>query len=276
MDREIKVGGRYRHFKGNEYRVIDLATDSETMQTMVVYQPLYGNHGLWVRPLSMFMEEVDHVKYPEIKQKWRFEEIDEPTDLDEILVQKGYRVCHFQTKEEAANWLDTNIDHKTIGISGSVTVNELEVKDRLEKHNQIFWHQGKQDLDEINKTKHLANRSDVYLTSANALAKTGEIVNIDGACNRISAMNYGPKEVIFIVGKNKITSDVKSAVSRARNVAAPLNARRLNKMTPCIVDGKCHDCLAKDRICRSLNIFWTAPKNDCSYIILLIDEPLGF
>lgn len=78
--RTIHVGAKYRHFKGNNYRVEGLATDSETLETMVIYRPLYGEGGLWVRPLSMFMEEVDHEKYPDVEQKYRFEEVDESDD----------------------------------------------------------------------------------------------------------------------------------------------------------------------------------------------------
>lgn len=73
--REIVIGAVYRHFKGNEYLVKALATDSETLEPVVIYQPLYGEGKLWVRPLSMFLSEVDHEKYPDVKQKYRFEKI---------------------------------------------------------------------------------------------------------------------------------------------------------------------------------------------------------
>ena len=74
--REIKVHGIYRHFKGNYYLVEELAKDSETEETIVVYRKLYGDGSLWVRPLSMFLSEVDHDKYPDIEQKYRFELIE--------------------------------------------------------------------------------------------------------------------------------------------------------------------------------------------------------
>lgn len=76
MKREIKLKQVYKHFKGKLYLVEDVAFDSETEEEMVVYRALYGDGKLWVRPLSMFLSEVDHKKYSDVKQKWRFEEVE--------------------------------------------------------------------------------------------------------------------------------------------------------------------------------------------------------
>lgn len=75
MERELRIHGLYRHFKGNMYIVEDIAFDSETEEKMVVYRALYGERKLWVRPLTMFLSEVDHEKYPDVTQKYRFEEV---------------------------------------------------------------------------------------------------------------------------------------------------------------------------------------------------------
>ncbi len=77
-EREIRIHGIYRHFKGNCYLVEELARDSETDEVLVVYRKLYGDGSLWVRPLAMFLSEVDREKYPDVAQRWRFEEVDAP------------------------------------------------------------------------------------------------------------------------------------------------------------------------------------------------------
>lgn len=73
MERELKIHGVYKHFKGDYYLVEDVANHSETKEKYVVYRRLYGDNSLWIRPLDMFLSEVDHEKYPNVKQKYRFE-----------------------------------------------------------------------------------------------------------------------------------------------------------------------------------------------------------
>ena len=192
------------------------------------------------------------------------------------LERRGFAVSCFASAREAADYLDDAIDQTTVGIGGSVTVTQMGLYDRLAAHNQVFCHalpaQGQAPADVFP----LAASAQVYLSSVNGLAETGEIVNIDGNCNRISAMCFGHEKVYLIVGKNKIAPDYDAAVWRARNVAAPMNARRLNKNTPCAKEAnRCYDCQSPERICRALMVFWEKPRA-CAFEVVLIDEELGY
>ena len=110
----------------------------------------------------------------------------------------------------------------------------------------------------------------------NLLVETGEIVNIDGKCNRVAATLFGPKRCIFVCGVNNLRPDLQSAIERARNIAAPLNAKRLNKKTPCAVDGRCHNCKSPERICRAMVIHMGVPSGFESCEVVLIGEKLGY
>ena len=132
--------------------------------------------------------------------------------------------------------------------------------------------------DGMNAAEVLKNAStcDNYLLSANGLAETGEIINIDGTGNRVSSSLYGHKKVWFVVGSNKIAPTYDEALWRARNIAAPKNAQRLGVKTPCAVNGdRCYDCTSPQRICRGLVVLWEAIRS-CETEVVLVDEPLGY
>ena len=118
-------------------------------------------------------------------------------------------------------------------------------------------------------------QTDVYLTSVNALAQTGEIVNIDGVGNRVAATLFGHQKVYYLVGRNKLTEDEAQAVWRARNVAAPQRAQQMGAKTPCAEKAdRCYDCKSPGRICRGLVTLW-GPMLGMEAEVLLIDEELG-
>ena len=117
--------------------------------------------------------------------------------------------------------------------------------------------------------------ADFFLSSANAMTEDGIMINVDGNANRVSAIAQGPKKVIFIVGMNKITKDVDSAMKRARNVAAPINAQRFGLSTPCTATGSCMDCKSPDTICCQILITRYSKHKDRIYVILVNDN-LGF
>ena len=192
------------------------------------------------------------------------------------LEKLGYTVRTFETKEAAADYLDTQINGKTVGLGGSVTLAELGIYDRLKAHNTVFWHLPLTDWTEIAQTRLAASRAEVYVTSANALSMAGEIVNIDNTGNRVAAATFGCEKVYFVIGKNKLCPTLEAAVHRARNVAAPQNARRLGLATPCAAKAdRCYDCDSPQRICRNLSVFWKKPAG-CTYEVLLVAEELGF
>ena len=192
------------------------------------------------------------------------------TAVEQALRQGGYTVRVFDSGEAAADYLNGAIDGVSVGIGGSVTVQQLGLYDRLAQHNQVYWHWqgGPEQRDK-------AAGADVYLTSANGLAETGEILNIDGTGNRVASTLYGHKKVYFVIGANKLAPTRDEALWRARNIAAPLNARRLEKKTPCAVNGdRCYDCKSPDRICRGLVELW-GPMMGMETEVVLINEDLG-
>lgn len=198
------------------------------------------------------------------------------TTVRENLEKLGYKVSVFETKEAAAAYMNEQIDQTTVGFGGSVTVDQMGLYESLGTHNEVIWHwripEGKTGRD----MQFAERTAKVYISSANGLAETGEIINIDGTCNRVADLQFGHEKVYFVIGENKLAPDFQSALDRARNIAAPLNAKRLNRKTPCAVNGdKCYNCKSPDRICNSLSVFWNKPGGQ-QYEIILIQEQLGY
>lgn len=187
------------------------------------------------------------------------------------LEDRGYAVRVFASGAEAAAYLDEAIDGKSVGFGGSVTLDQLGLYETLGKHNTVVWH-WKQDAAQARRE---AMTTNVYLTSANGLAETGEILNIDGSGNRVAATLFGHEKVYFVIGRNKLATTYDEALWRARNIAAPRNAQRLGKKTPCAVKADhCYDCKSPDRICRGLVTLW-GPMMGMEAEVLLVDEDLG-
>ncbi len=117
--------------------------------------------------------------------------------------------------------------------------------------------------------------ADVFLSSANAMTEDGVLINIDGNSNRVSAIAQGPKKVVFIVGMNKVCPDVDSALKRARNVAAPINAQRFGLSTPCAKTGSCMDCKSPDTICCQF-LMTRYSRHEGRIHVILVNDSLGF
>lgn len=191
----------------------------------------------------------------------------------ENLRKNGFTVTEFDTKEAAADYLAAGIHGKTVGMGGSATLAALGLYDRLKADNTVYWHA----IIPGDDTCLEANNAQVYLTSANAISEEGFILNIDGRGNRLAGTLMKKERVIFVVGQNKLAGPFPQALERARRVAAPLNAQRLHKKTPCAVEnGQCCDCSSPERICNALLVFWKKTFWCQDMEVVLIHQDLGF
>ncbi|MGO5030073.1 HAD-IA family hydrolase [Candidatus Agathobaculum pullicola] len=186
----------------------------------------------------------------------------------QAFTKRGFGFTYFPTAADALPYLIDACAGKSVSLGGSMTLKELGFPEAFSNSTAVHWHWV--------RAGEFFQTPDIYLSSANALSENGEVVNIDGTCNRIAGTLFGPKRCIFVCGINKLCPDLESAIDRARNIAAPLNAQRLEKKTPCAVDGKCHDCQSPDRICRAMTIHMGPPQSMERCEIVLIGQPLGY
>lgn len=183
-----------------------------------------------------------------------------------------FETSFFETREQAVNYLQAQIKGRKVAFGGSVTLQEMGLFDVLSKENEVIWHWNEPGAQTLAR----AREAQIYITSANGVSETGELVNIDGTGNRVAQTLYGPEKVYFVVGKNKIEKDLSSALSRARNVAAPLNAKRLKTDTPCSKTGeRCFDCGSEARICRA-TVILERPTRGMKAEIVFVNEALGY
>lgn len=197
-------------------------------------------------------------------------------------VLKGMEKRHMEayyceTREEAkALALSLVPANSSVSFGGSVTLNETGILEALRGRNDIkvLDRDNANGPEEVKQIMHDALSCDYYFMSSNAITHDGELVNIDGNGNRVAALIYGPENVIVIAGMNKIVKDVEEGISRTRNMAAPPNCVRLNKNTPCSVNGVCGNCLA-DTICDQI-VITRASRMPKRLKVILVGEELGF
>jgi len=177
-------------------------------------------------------------------------------------------------KEEALKKaLEIIPEGSSISMGGAVSVHEIGLSEFLKEGNYNFIDR---DAYEDKRAAMLAAYdADVFLSGANAMSEDGVIINIDGNSNRVSAIAQGPKKVVFIVGMNKICADVDSAMKRARNVAAPINAQRFNLSTPCSKTGSCMNCKSPDTICCQI-LITRYSRHEGRIHVILVNDNLGF
>lgn len=177
-------------------------------------------------------------------------------------------------KEEALKTALSLIpEGSSVTKGGCMSAEEIGLIDVLKKGNYKFIDRA--DYDDPREAMLLAYDADVYLASPNAISEDGELVNIDGNANRVSAIAYGPKKVVFICGMNKVAGDLDAAMKRARNVAATINNQRFDTKNPCTITGACANCKSIDTICCQFLITRFSRHKDRIHVILVNDN-LGF
>ena len=177
----------------------------------------------------------------------------------------------------------------TIAVGGSVTLNEIGAMELIRNGSYNFLDRYKKDItpQELKQVYAESFSADWYLCSSNAVTESGELYNVDGNCNRIAALTYGPKNVIVVVGKNKIVPTLKDAVLRVKTIAAPKNTVRLGLDTYCAKNGECvslkvgdkygmlSGCDSPNRICATATV--TSKQRNVGRIkVIIVDQELGF
>ena len=204
------------------------------------------------------------------------------TELKETLTENNFEVFVAENTDEAKSIvlekIIPEIAPKSVSWGGSLTFVATGLYDVLKNNNDLNI------LDTYDKTlspeESLERRRqsllvDLFITGSNAVTETGQLVNLDMIGNRVGALTFGPKNVIILVGRNKIVPDLDEAMFRIKNYAAPVNTMRLDKKTPCAKTSFCGDCKSPDRICNTWTITEKSfPKKRVK--IILINKDLGF
>lgn len=199
-------------------------------------------------------------------------------ELSAKLIKRGFTPVILNTTDKIKDFISKTIPvDATVGLGGSVTLRETGIDILLKSRgNTVFDHWDSSKSSEENlDTRRKQLTSDYFLTSINAVTTDGELVNIDGAGNRVAAMIFGPRHVIAIVGYNKIASSMDEAIWRTKNIASAKNCKRLGLSTPCAKTGFCADCKPSISICRITAIIDYKPMLT-EFTIILTPLDLGY
>ncbi|MBO4449259.1 MAG: lactate utilization protein [Clostridiales bacterium] len=183
----------------------------------------------------------------------------------------GYYASSAEEAKKIA--LDLIPEGSTVTMGGGMSVHEIGLVDALKNGNYNFL--DRDQAEDKRAAMLAAYDADFFLSSCNAITEDGILINIDGNANRVSAIAQGPKKVLFIVGINKVCSDVDGGMKRARNVAAPINAQRFGLDTPCTKTGSCFNCKSPDTICCQFLVTRFSRHADRIHVIL-VNDSLGF
>ena len=190
------------------------------------------------------------------------------------LESRNMKGFYAKDREEALKLaLELIPEGSSVTMGGCVSAAEIGLVDAVKKGNYEFI--DRNEATDPHKAALAAYDVDVFLARCNAMTEDGVLVNIDGNSNRVSAIAFGPRKVLFIVGMNKVCKDVDMAMKRARNVAAPVNAQRFGLDTPCTKTGSCMDCKSPDTICCQF-LVTRYSRHDDRIFVILVNDNLGF
>lgn len=204
--------------------------------------------------------------------------MDEIQKVVDALTANNIECIFVQKKEDAlAKALAMIPEGSTVGLGGSVTVEQIGLLEKLRSGKYTLYDQYAPGLDmpENMKRRKQGLTAQYFVTGTNAITSDGQLVNVDGLGNRVAAQAFGPEKVILVAGKNKIVKDVHEAFDRLEKIAAPINAKRVNAMSPCADTGVCIDCDSPARICNIYTIIrrMMIPGR---ITLILVNDSLGF
>lgn len=187
-------------------------------------------------------------------------------------------IPHVAEKEQVNALVESLIgaEPKTIGSGGSMTLHVLgTLFDLAAKGHKVYSYDTVSDEERPTMYQRAA-KADWFVSSANAVTTSGDIVNIDGTANRVAPLLFGVPNIIYVFGVNKIVDTLDEAIDRVRNHACPLNARRLHKNTPCAITGKCSMCNSADCICNVTTIVHHPTRLQAQVHLIIVPEQLGY
>jgi len=193
-------------------------------------------------------------------------------------LEKRHMAAYYCETKEAAleKALSLIPENDVVSWGGSMSVVGIGLQDALkERGTAVLDRALAKDAEESEATMRQALLCDTFLCSTNAMSEDGILVNMDGIGNRVAAMIFGPKQVVMIVGMNKVVKTEADAISRCRNIAAPINAQRFGLSTPCAITGACGNCNSPDCICNYMSVIRGCRPAE-KIKVILVGEDLGF
>lgn len=190
--------------------------------------------------------------------------------------KRGFEAYYCPTKEDAlAKAISLIPEDHVVSWGGSVSINDIGLRPYVLEHRQVIDRDTAKTPEERKELLRKALLCDTFIMGTNAATEDGQLYNIDGTGNRVAALIFGPKQVVVIIGMNKVEPTLDAAITRARSVASPMNMQRFSKKTPCAITGMCADCLSPDSICNQMvRTRRCAPAGRIK--VILVGENVGF